>query len=52
VAVYTVFGIAHVARDDLGFSLEEIRGAALLTAAGIATLIAIDFLGKKLGNAK
>ncbi len=52
VAGYASVGIGYVARYDLGFSLYQIRTTALLIAFGIATLIAIDFFGKKLGKAK
>jgi hypothetical protein len=41
-----------VARYHLGFSLQEIRGAAMVIAVVIAAPIAIDFLVEKLGKAK
>ena len=52
VAAYVALAIRFVARHYLGFSLEEIRGAAVVTAVVIATLIGIDFFGKKLRKAK
>ena len=52
VAAYAAVAIRYVARYDLGFSLQQIRGAALVIAVVIAALIAIDFFGKKLGKAK
>jgi hypothetical protein len=52
VAAYAALAIRYVARHYLGLSLEEIRGAAVVTAVIIATLIAIDFFGKKLRKAK
>jgi hypothetical protein len=41
-----------VALFDLGFSLPEIRSAAVVVAVVLAALIAIDFFGKNLGKAK
>jgi hypothetical protein len=52
VAAYAAIALDYVAHCDLGFSLQEIRGAAMITAVIIAALIAIDFFGKKLGKAK
>lgn len=52
VAAYVAITIGYVARYDLGFSLQEIRGTAVVIAVIIAALIAIDFFGKKLGKAK
>jgi hypothetical protein len=50
VAAYAAAAIGYLAR--LEFSLQEIRGAALLIAVAIATFVAIDFFGKKLRNVK
>ena len=52
VAAYVAIALDHVAQYDLGYSLQEIRGAAVMTAVVIAAFIAIDFFGKKLGKAK
>jgi hypothetical protein len=50
VAAYAALAIGYLARLEL--SLQEIRGAAVLIAAVIATLVGIDFCGKKLRKAK
>lgn len=47
VAGYAAIALDYVAHYDLGFSLQEVRGAAVLIAVVIAALIAIDFVGKK-----
>jgi hypothetical protein len=53
VGAYLAIALNHVAQYDLGYSLQEIRGAAMTTAVVLAaTFIAIDFFGKKLGKAK
>ena len=52
VAAYAAIALDCVAHYDLGFSIYEIRGAAIITAAVIAALIAVDFFGKKLGKAE
>jgi hypothetical protein len=52
IATYAAVAMRYVACYDLGFSLEEIRGAAILIAVVIAAAIAIDFFGEKLGQAK
>ena len=52
VAAYAAIAIGYVAHYQLGFPLQEIRGSAVLIAVALATLIAIDFFGKKLGGAK
>ncbi|WP_298256818.1 hypothetical protein [Bradyrhizobium sp.] len=48
VAGYAAIAIGYVAHYDLGFSLNEIRGAAALVAIVIAALTCIDFFGKRL----
>ncbi len=48
VAAYVAIAIRYVAHYDLGFSLSEIRGAAVAIAIVIAALTGIDFFGKKL----
>jgi hypothetical protein len=40
-----------VALYDLGFSREEVRSGAMIVAILMATLVAVDFFGKKLGKA-
>ncbi len=52
VAAYVAVAIGYVARYDLGFSAEAIRGTAVGIAVTMAALIAIDFFGKKLRKAK
>lgn len=52
VAGYAALAIRYVAQHDLGFSLQHIRGAAIAVAAGLATLVAVDFLGGAHSKAK
>jgi hypothetical protein len=52
VAAYAAIAMGYVAQYGLGFSLEEIRGTAMLTAVVLTTAIAIEFFGKKLRKAK
>ncbi len=52
VAAYAALAIRYLARHYLGFSLQEIREIAVVTAVIIATLVGIDFFGKKLRKAK
>ena len=52
VAAYVAIAAGYVARYDLGFSPQEIRGTAVGIAVIVAALIAIGFFGKKLGKAK
>jgi hypothetical protein len=40
--------LAYVAHYDLGLSREEIRTPAVIGAAVIAVLVAVEFFGKKL----
>ena len=51
VAGYVAVMLDHVANVDLGFSSEQIRNTAVITAIVMAMLMAIDFLGKRLGKA-
>jgi MFS superfamily sulfate permease-like transporter len=51
IAAYSAIILACTAYY-FGLSPQEIRGVAGSTAVIIAVLIAIDFLGKKLGKAK
>jgi hypothetical protein len=50
VAGYVAVMLDHVANVDLGFSREQIRNTAVITAIVMAMLMAIDFLGKRLGK--
>ena len=51
VAGYVAVMLDYVANVDLGFSREQIRNTAVITAIVMAMLMAIDFLGKRLGKA-
>jgi hypothetical protein len=51
VAGYAAIMLDYVADVDLGFSCEQIRNTAMITAIVMAMLMAIDFLGKNLGKA-
>jgi hypothetical protein len=51
VAGYVAIMLDYVCDVDLGFSGQQIRNAAMITAIVMAVLMAIDFLGKKLGKA-
>jgi hypothetical protein len=44
--------LGYIAHYDLGLSRQEIRTPAVVTAAVIALLVAIEFFGKKLGKRK
>jgi len=50
VAAYVAIMLDHVANVDLGFSCEQIRNTAVITAIVMAMLMAIDFFGKKSGK--
>jgi ABC-type amino acid transport system permease subunit len=52
VAAYAAIATGYVAQYGFGFSLEVIRGTSLLIAVVMATVIAIDFFGKKLRKVK
>jgi hypothetical protein len=43
VAAYLAIAVGYVAHYQLGFSLQEIRGAAVLIAVAMGSLVAIDF---------
>jgi hypothetical protein len=47
-AAISALAFASIARDDFGLSPENIRVFAVLAAAVIATLVAVEFFGKKL----
>jgi hypothetical protein len=52
VAAYAATAIGFIAHYELGFSSEAIRSSALVLAIILATLVAIDFFGKKARRAK
>ena len=47
-AAFTALSLGYIAHYDFGFSREEIRTFALIGATVIATLVAVEFFGKKL----
>jgi hypothetical protein len=51
-AVVTAFTGWYVARYDLGLSKQRIRAPAVLGAAIIGLLVAIEYFGKRLRNQK
>jgi hypothetical protein len=44
--------LGYIAHYDLGFSRQEIRTPAVVAAAVIATVMVIEFFGKKLRKPK
>jgi hypothetical protein len=50
VAGYVAIALRHVALYDLGLSGEEIRTGAVIAAMAMAAVVAIDFVGNKLGK--
>ncbi len=52
VAAYLAIAIGLLARDYLELSVQDIRWAAMLSAAVIAALIAISSFGELLGKVK
>ena len=52
IAAYAAIAIGYVAHHALGFSLHDIRGAAVAVAIVIAALTGIDFFGKRLGKTR
>jgi hypothetical protein len=52
VAVVAAFALAHIAHDDLGVSRHEIRTQALIGAAVLAMLMAVEYFGKKFRKPK
>ncbi len=52
VAAYVAITPGYVALYNLGLSGEEVRGATMIIAILIATIVAVDFFGKKLRKAK
>jgi hypothetical protein len=51
-AAFTALWLAYVAHYDFGLSHQEIRTPALVGAAVIAALVAIEIVGKKLRKPK
>jgi hypothetical protein len=51
-ATTTALTLGYIAHYDLGFSRQEIRTPAVVGAAVIATLMVIEFFGKKLRKPK
>jgi hypothetical protein len=47
-AVTTALSLAYIAHYNFGLSREEIRTPAIVGAAIIAVLVAVEFFGKKL----
>jgi hypothetical protein len=46
-AAFTALSLAYIAHYNFGLSRQEIRISAMVGAAMIATLVAIEFFGKK-----
>jgi hypothetical protein len=46
-AAFTALWLAYIAHYDLGLSRQEIRTPAVAAAVVIATLMVIEFFGKK-----
>ena len=51
-ATFTALSLAYIAHYDFGLSRQEIRIPAVVGAAVIAVLVAIEFFGKKLRKLK
>ena len=47
VAAMAAFTVAHIAHNDFGMSRYHIRTEALIGAAVLALLLAIEYFGKK-----
>ena len=52
IAAYAALALDYVALYDFGFTREAVRKVSLVVAVLIGAMIAIEFLGKKLGKAK
>ena len=50
VADYVAIALRYVALYDLGLSGQQIRSGAVITAIAMAAMVAIDFVGSKLGK--
>jgi hypothetical protein len=51
-AAFTALSLAYIAHYSFGLSRQEIRTPALVAAAVIAALVAIEIVGKKLRKPK
>jgi hypothetical protein len=51
-AGYLAIAMGYVAHDGLGLPSEQIRHAATISATPLGTLLAIDYLSRKLRRAK
>jgi hypothetical protein len=51
-AAFAALWLAYIAHYDFGLSRQEIRIPAVVVAAVIAVLVAIEFFGKKLRKLK
>jgi hypothetical protein len=51
-AGYLAIAMGYVAHDGLGLPREQIRYAATISATLLGTLLAIDYLSRKLRSAK
>jgi hypothetical protein len=51
-AMVAAFTLGYIAHFELGFSRQKIRTPAMIAAAVIALLLAVEFFGKKLGKSK
>jgi hypothetical protein len=52
MAGYIAIAADFVAHDDLGFSREHIRAVATISAAVVASFLAVGYFGKKLRKPK
>jgi hypothetical protein len=50
VAGYAAMALRYVALYDLGLSRHEVRSGAIIAAALMAAMVAIDFLARKPDN--
>ena len=51
-AAFTALSLEYIAHYDFGLSRQEFRTPAVVGAAVIAVLVAIEFFGKKLRKLK
>jgi hypothetical protein len=51
-AATSALAFAYIARDDFGLSPQDIRISAVVAAAVIAALMAVEFFGKRLRKPK
>jgi hypothetical protein len=52
IAIVVSLSLAYIAHEDFGLSPQSIRIPAVVGAAVIAVLVAIEFFGKKLRKLK